>query len=554
MPHFTVTIFKSLALISFLFAALPAMAAGDKLFDATRAGAADGGATTVDVWPEGKMPGRGAKEPEGDRPPKADNVRRITNVSRPTLTVFPAPRARASAPAVIIAPGGGYSYVVYDKEGTEVAAWLNSVGVTALVLKYRVPNNREGALQDVQRSLSLARARAAEWNIDPKRLGVMGFSAGGNLAAKASTLFDQRAYTAVDAADDQSSRPDFAVLVYPAYLEKEGRVAPDLNLKANIPPTLIVSTEDDKTFVQGSKLYHAALDGAKAPNEFLLYPTGGHGYGPRSEKDVRVWPQAALEWLHKVGVLKARGAASGAVTPPARESFHIYLLMGQSNMVGRDTRTLGSQAGDPRVLALNPDGRWVIARDPLHAKVGRIEPGVGPGIPFALEMLKADTKVTIGLVPCAVGGTPLRRWVKGGDLYEAALSRARAAARDGVIKGVLWHQGEADTEKRQNAETYGTRLAQMFRALRQDLGLPDLPVVVGQLGEFLTPEKYPYVETVRGAIVHVTAAVPGVGYADSKGLGHKGDSLHFSADAERELGARFAKAMLELRKRRASRP
>lgn len=118
---------------------------------------------------------------------------------------------------------------------------------------------------------------------------------------------------------------------------------------------------------------------------------------------------------------------------------------------------------------------------------------------------------------------------------------------------MLWHQGEADTEKRQNAETYGTRLARMFGDLRQDLGLPGLPVVVGQLGEFLTPEKYPYVETVRRAIEHVAAVVPGVGYADSKGLGHKGDGLHFSADAESELGARFAKAMLGLRKRRAPR-
>lgn len=549
MPNFTPTLFRLLAVLVPLLAALPAAGAAGRVIDANRAGVAGDGAATVDVWPEGKMPGRGAKEPEADRPPKGDNVRRITNVSRPTLTVFPAPKTAAPAPAVIVCPGGGYSYVVYDKEGTDVAAWLNSNGITALVLKYRVPNNREGALQDVQRALSLARTRAAEWNIDTKRLGVMGFSAGGNLAAKASTLFDQRAYTAVDAVDQQSSRPDFAVLVYPAYLEKEGRVSPDLNLKANIPPTLIVTTEDDKTFVNGSKLYHAALDEAKAPNEFLLYPTGGHGYGLRSEKDVRVWPQAALVWLHKIGILKARPAASLSVLPN-RESFHIYLLMGQSNMVGRDTRTLAAQVDNPRVLALNAEGRWVVARDPIHARVGRIEPGAGPGIPFALEMLKADPNVTIGLVPCAVGGSPLRRWVKGADLYEQAVSRGRAAARDGRIKGVLWHQGEADTSKQENAEDYETRLAQMFRDLRQDLGLADLPIVVGQLGDFLTAEKYPYVEKVRGAIRHVPAVVPGVGYADSAGLGHKGDDLHFSADAERELGARFARAMRELQDKR----
>jgi|GEM_PF-357975 len=544
MPHFRATIFKLLAALISLFAALPLTAAG-RVIDATKAGggvdSARTAAVTVDVWPEGKMPGRGVKEPEGERPSKGDNVRRITNVSRPTLTVFPAPKKGAPAPAIIVCPGGGYSYVVYDKEGTEVAARLNSHGFTALVLKYRVPHNREGALQDVQRALSLARAHAAEWNIDSKRLGVLGFSAGGNLAAKASTRFDERAYTAVDAVDLQSCRPDFAILVYPAYLEKDGQVATDLNLKARIPPTLIVSTEDDKTFVNGSKLYHAALDGAKAPNEFLLYPTGGHGYGLRSEKDVRVWPQAALDWLHKIGIRQTSGAA---LTPPAKDSFHIYLLMGQSNMVGRDTGPLASQVDNPRVLALDGEGRWVVAREPIH--VGGT--GIGPGIPFGLEMLNAAPKVTAGLVPCAVGGTPLRRWVKGADLYELAVSRAKAAAQSGVIKGVLWHQGESDAGKKENAETYEARLTQMFKDLRRDLGLPNLPIVVGQLGEFLTPEKYPHVERVRGAIERIPAALPRVGYACSEGLGHKGDNLHFSADAERELGARFARAMRGLQK------
>ena len=257
---------------------------------------------TVDVWPEGKMPGRGADEPEMLRTPERTDAKRITNVSRPTLTLFPAPKKDAPTPAMIICPGGGYSYVVMDKEGTEIAEWLNSNGITALVLKYRVPNNREGALQDVQRALSLARARAIKWDIDPKRLGIIGFSAGGNLAAKASTLFDERSYSAIDAVDRQSCRPDFAVLVYPAYLDdKHGHISPDLNLKANIPPTLIVHNEDDKTFIAGSKLYHAALDAAKAPNDFILYATGGHGYGLHCAKDAKAWPQAAAQWLRKIG-------------------------------------------------------------------------------------------------------------------------------------------------------------------------------------------------------------------------------------------------------------
>jgi len=259
--------------------------------------------SAIPIWPEGKMPGHAASEPEGPQSPEKTDATRITNISHPTLTLFQASKKGAPNPAMIVCPGGGYSYVVYDKEGTEIAAWLNSAGITALVLKYRTPHNRDGALQDIQRALSLVRAHSSEWNIDPKRLGVIGFSAGGNLSAKASTHFDERTYPAIDEIDQQSCRPDFAVLVYPAYLDdKEGHVASDLNLKAKIPPTLIVHTEDDKTFVPGSKLYHAALDEAKVPNEFLLYPTGGHGYGLRCTKDAKAWPQAALEWLHKIGV------------------------------------------------------------------------------------------------------------------------------------------------------------------------------------------------------------------------------------------------------------
>jgi len=246
--------------------------------------------------------------------------------------------------------------------------------------------------------------------------------------------------------------------------------------------------------------------------------------------------------------------AAVAVTPPAaKQSFHIYLLMGQSNMVGRDTRGLESQVENSRILSLNADGQWVVARDPLHFSDGRIPPGIGPGTSFAREMLKTDPKITIGLVPCAVGGTPLRRWTKGkgGDLYEKAVERARLASQTGVIEGVLWHQGETDTTKQQNADSYEARLTQMFQDLRQDLGLPNLPIVVGQLGEFLalSPQKYPYAETVRAAIKHMPAVVPGVGYADSAGLGDKGDKLHFSAEAQREMGVRYAKAMRDLERK-----
>ena len=260
--------------------------------------------TTIDVWAQGKIPGKGADEVETDMPSRNDGVQRITNVSRPTLTVFPA--KNKNAPAMIVSPGGGYKYVAFNKEGTEIAEWLNANGITAVVLKYRTPNNRDGALQDIQRALSLARANAKKWNINPKKLGVMGFSAGGHLSAKASNFFETRTYQTTDKIDKQSCRPDFVILVYPAYLEKDGKIADDLNLKAKIPPTLIVSTEDDKSFVASGKIYHAALDEAKISNEFLLYKTGGHGFGLQSKGESKAWSNAALDWLKKIGVLSAK--------------------------------------------------------------------------------------------------------------------------------------------------------------------------------------------------------------------------------------------------------
>jgi acetyl esterase/lipase len=256
---------------------------------------------TVDLWPEGKMPGRGAREPQSLHSPERTDATRVTNVSRPTISFFPV--EKKDAPAMIVCPGGGYTYAVVDKEGAEIAAWLNKNGIAAFVLKYRVPNNRDGALQDIQRALSLVRSRATEWHIDSKRLGVIGFSAGGHLSARASNRFDERAYPAIDDIDKQGCRPDFAVLVYPAYLDNgKGSLSQNLNPQADIPPTLIVHSEDDAKFVAGSKLYDAALTKAKSPHQFLLYPTGGHGYGLRCEREAKAWPDATLTWLGKVGV------------------------------------------------------------------------------------------------------------------------------------------------------------------------------------------------------------------------------------------------------------
>lgn len=257
----------------------------------------------IGVWPPGKMPGHGAPKPEMLMPDQGDKVDRITDVSVPTLTLFPATAGSAPHPAMIVCPGGAYGLLSMNKEGTEIAAWLNTLGISAMVLKYRVPNNRDGALQDIERAVRLVRSHEADWKIDPKKVGVIGFSAGGHLAVHLSTTYGHPAYEAIDAVDQLSCRSDFDLLVYPAYLDKGGAVDPGLPVSADLPPTFMAHSEDDPKFVTGSKLYHAALDAAKVPNQFELYVTGGHGYGLRCTKEAKAWPQRATEWLVKQGII-----------------------------------------------------------------------------------------------------------------------------------------------------------------------------------------------------------------------------------------------------------
>lgn len=241
---------------------------------------------------------------------------RLGNVSQPTVTFYPAPRRKSNGAAVLVCPGGGYHILAMDLEGTEVCEWLNSIGVSAALLKYRVPVRKDreryaAPLQDAQRAMSLVRQHATEWNIDSKRIGILGFSAGGHLAALTSNHFEQRTYLPIDAADQLSCRPDFSVLVYPAYLtvEKEGdRIAPEITLSANTPPTFLVQTEDDSVRVESGLFYYQALKKWKVPAEMHLYASGGHGYGlrPTSEAVTR-WPELAGDWMRRLGVLgKAR--------------------------------------------------------------------------------------------------------------------------------------------------------------------------------------------------------------------------------------------------------
>lgn len=239
-------------------------------------------------------------------------VTRVTNVTVPTLQVFSPDPVTDTGAAALVCPGGGYHHLAIDKEGTEICAWLNSLGVTGILLKYRVPE-REGfqrhelPLQDAQRAMGLVRAQATELGIDPARLGVIGFSAGAHLGAVLSNHDDTRTYARIDDADDLSSRPAFALVIYPGYLRAgEHGVAPELTVAAGkTPPTFIVQTQDDHAHIENALAYFGALQAAGVPAEMHLYATGGHGYGLRQKgQRVSSWPDRAAEWLDDIGMLE----------------------------------------------------------------------------------------------------------------------------------------------------------------------------------------------------------------------------------------------------------
>jgi len=275
----------------------------------------------IRLWP-GAAPGdNGGLGEEADTTKPSDNliagrpVIRTGNVSEPTITVYRPPADRNTGAAVVVCPGGGYHILAMDLEGTEVCEWLNSIGVTGALLKYRVPK-REGRppyaapLQDAQRAIGLMRSHAKEWAIDPERIGALGFSAGGNLCAALSAAIGGRTYPRVDGADDVSCRPDFQLLIYPGDLVKKGggyEISPEATVSRATPPTFLVMAQDDPVRVENVLGYALALQDAKVPMELHVYPTGGHGYGLRPSRDyVTTWPQRAADWMRSLGLLGQR--------------------------------------------------------------------------------------------------------------------------------------------------------------------------------------------------------------------------------------------------------
>jgi acetyl esterase/lipase len=280
------------------------------------------GHTTLAIWPHGAPDATPNPGIEVDATTAKDNLIagkpliRLGNVSTPTLTLYK-PEGNNTGAAIVVFPGGGYHILAIDLEGTEVCEWLNSVGVTCVLLKYRVPDSgpypkSSAALQDAQRALGIVRSHAAGWQIDPHRIGVLGFSAGGHLVAALSTHFDQRLYDSVvatgnDAADQLSCRPDFSVIIYPGYIalsERNFTPNPDIHVSAQTPPSFILQAENDPVHVENSTVYFLALKNAKVPAELHIYAEGGHGYGlRRTDLPITAWPRLVETWLRTIHIL-----------------------------------------------------------------------------------------------------------------------------------------------------------------------------------------------------------------------------------------------------------
>ncbi len=289
--------------------------AGIILLGGALASASQAGEPIVwDLWP-GKPPGEVAElEPEFDttkpdgRTVAGRRVTRLTNVSKPLLSIFKPDSAIDTGTAVIIAPGGGHNILAYDLEGTEVAAWFNSIGVTGILLKYRVPARHPekrwvASVQDGQRAISLVRGRAQEIGIDPRKIGIIGFSAGGS-PVRYSALVQERLYKPVDEYDDMPFRPDFAAPIY------SGGIPEGATLTEDCPPFFMVITHDDRDrSISVAELY-IALKKANIPAEVHIYESGGHGYGLRpTELPVSRWPDRMEEWMRRLKLLEPKSAS-----------------------------------------------------------------------------------------------------------------------------------------------------------------------------------------------------------------------------------------------------
>ena len=254
---------------------------------------------SIDIWQGVQMPGSVSAAADVFVGKYEDDSLGYKAVNRAALDVYKAD-AKNPAGAVIICPGGGYGHLAYGKEGTQIAKFLSANGIHCFVLKYRVPQNRDGAFQDARRAIRIVRKNAESLGVDPDKIGIMGFSAGGHLSARVSTNFDESSYEAQDEVDKLSTRPDFTVLIYPAYIADNVTYAlsPEIKVGVDTPPAFISQTQDDTAYIGSSIGYYLALKQNNVPADMHLYAVGQHGYGLRiKDKPVSKWGDALVDWL-----------------------------------------------------------------------------------------------------------------------------------------------------------------------------------------------------------------------------------------------------------------
>ena len=257
----------------------------------------------IKLWPK-DVASQDSKGMGTMKPGRSEGSLRLTDITQPYLSYFPAPGQEAPAPVVIVSPGGGYMHIGSTTGRYQIAEWLNDHGISAFVLHYRLPKYRNRAYQDIQRAVRMVRSRAAEWNIDPERIGVMGTSAGGHLSARVSTGYDIPSYKAVDELDGASCKPDFTVLLCPAYMNKGKALREEFTVTDKLNPTLIVTCKDDGFFI-GSEVYAKALEEAGASVRTHFFEKGGHGISIRTEKyPLAAWPDLYLQWLRDIKIIE----------------------------------------------------------------------------------------------------------------------------------------------------------------------------------------------------------------------------------------------------------
>ena len=256
----------------------------------------------VYLWP-GQVPGETESKHEPVQTPNTErDVIRLTDVTNPAFLVFKPAKEANNGAGVIVCPGGGYSILAINLEGYEIATWLAKQGFTAFVLQYRVPKKQEGALMDAQRAIRIIRKDASSYGLKSNKLGIMGFSAGGSLSARAATLYTKKSYSPIDATDSISCRPDFALLIYPAYLDQGANrtLTPELIVNKNTPPMFLFATADD-SWGNSALVMATALRDSKVPVELHFMAKGGHGYGLRPGNIAgETWPKLAEKWLKNI--------------------------------------------------------------------------------------------------------------------------------------------------------------------------------------------------------------------------------------------------------------